>query len=157
MADGDTDALAEFEYLPAELVLTRRQAEVLALRERGLTQAEIADRFDTTRANVANIESSARDNAEQARNTVAFLELLAPPVETEIEAHTSLFDVPPRVYSACDEADVKVNSSAVELVDQVRSSVADAIEGNILKRPIRIYVTGRGDVRVAAGNSPDSS
>ncbi|QSG15445.1 Tfx family DNA-binding protein [Halapricum desulfuricans] len=157
MADGDADPLAEFEYPAEKLVLTDRQAEVLALRERGLTQAEIADRFDTTRANVANIESSARDNAEQARNTVAFLELLDPPVETEIEAHTSLFDVPPRVYSACDEADVKVNSSAVELVEEVRSSVADAIEDNILKRPIRVYVTERGDVRIAAGNSSGSS
>ncbi|QSG08557.1 Tfx family DNA-binding protein [Halapricum desulfuricans] len=146
--DRETDPLDDTEYEADELVVTRRQAEVLALREQGLTQADIADRFGTSRANVANIEASARENAEKARNTVDFLERLRPLVELEIDAHTSLFDVPPMVYSACDEADIKVSSSAVDLVQTVRSEAGEAISGNVVTEPIRVLVTESGDVRV---------
>jgi len=153
--DGQTDPLDDAAYDADELVLTRRQSEVLALREQGLTQADIADRFGTTRANVANIEASARENAEKARNTVDFLERLHPPVTLDIDPHTSLFDIPPQVYSACDEADVKVSSSAVDLVQDVRAAADSAISGNVVTEPIRILVTESGEVRVTC-ESTDS-
>ncbi|MFW6017244.1 MAG: Tfx family DNA-binding protein [Halapricum sp.] len=149
MVDRETTPLDDGAYDAEELVLTRRQAEVLALRERGLTQADIADRFGTTRANVANIESSARENAEKAHNTVDFLERLHPLVELDIDAHTSLFDVPPKVYSACDDADVKVSNSAVDLVQKIRSEAGEAISDNVVNEPLRILVTESGDVRVS--------
>ncbi|MEF8882834.1 MAG: Tfx family DNA-binding protein [Halapricum sp.] len=149
MTDGDSGPLDIGDYDADELVLTQRQAEVLALRERGLTQADIADQFGSSRANVANIEASARENAEKAHNTVDFLEMLHPPVRLDLDPYTSLFDIPPKVYSACDEADVKVSSSAVELVQTVRSNAGDAINGNVIERPIRVYVTESGEVRIS--------
>ena len=138
------------QYDPEEMFLTRRQAEVLALREAGWTQADIADRFGTSRANVANIESSARENASKARRTVDFLEALHAPVQLELEAYTSLFDIPTAIYSACDEADVKVNSSAVDLVQQVRSDAGGAVRNNVVEQPIRVLVTENGDVRISS-------
>ena len=51
---------------PETNVLTQRQAEVLALREHGLRQRDIADRLVPSRANVSNIESSARENLQNA-------------------------------------------------------------------------------------------
>ena len=90
-----------------ESVLTERQAEVLAFRERGLRQADIAERLGTSRANVSSVEASARDNVERAKETVAFAEALSSPVRVEIPAGTDLYDAPQRVYDACDEAGVR--------------------------------------------------
>ena len=56
--------LTRVGFDPETNVLTRRQAEVLALRERGLKQADIADYLGTSRANVSSVEASAREDDE---------------------------------------------------------------------------------------------
>ncbi|MFQ3284468.1 MAG: Tfx family DNA-binding protein, partial [Natronomonas sp.] len=72
-------------------VLTRRQAEVLSLRERDVSQAEIAESLGTSRANVSSVESSARENVAKARETVAFANALTAPVQLTIEAGEDLY------------------------------------------------------------------
>ena len=91
----DVDGLLDRAGFDAdESVLTRRQAEVLALRERGVAQADIAEKLGTSRANVSSVESSARENIANARETVAFAEALSAPVRVTVEAGTDLYDVP---------------------------------------------------------------
>jgi Tfx family DNA-binding protein len=133
---------------PEGSVLTRRQAEVLALRERGLTQAAIADRLGTSRANVSGVESSARENVEKARETVAFVSALAAPVRVEIAAGTDLYDVPGMVYDACDAAGVKVNHTAPDLMRIVSEAAADAVRGRKVHRDLLVGVTTDGTVEV---------
>src|SRR5699024_1583725 len=116
MADEADDVLSRIGFDPATSVLTRRQATVLALRERGLKQRTIAERLDTSRANVAGIEASARENIARARETVAFVDALEAPVRVPVPAETDLYDVPQQIYDACDEAGVKVNYTAPELL-----------------------------------------
>ncbi|WP_227353144.1 Tfx family DNA-binding protein [Haladaptatus salinisoli] len=129
-------------------VLTRRQAEVLALRERGVAQAVIADRLGTSRANVSSIEASARENVSKAHETVAFAEALRAPVRIEVEPSTDLYDVPSRVYDACDEAGVKVNHAAPELMKRISDEAGDAVEGREVRRSLLIGVTHDGEVTV---------
>ncbi|USZ66953.1 Tfx family DNA-binding protein [Halorussus salilacus] len=129
-------------------VLTRRQAEVLALRERGVAQATIADRLGTSRANVSSIEASARENVRKARETVAFAEALHAPVRVVVEAGTDLYDVPSRVYDACDEAGVKVNHAAPELMKRVSDEAGDAVEDRAVREDLLIGVTADGEVTV---------
>ncbi|WP_254839858.1 Tfx family DNA-binding protein [Natronomonas marina] len=129
-------------------VLTRRQAEVLAFRERGVSQADIADRLGTSRANVSSVESSARENVAKARETVAFAEALSAPVQVTVEAGTDLYDVPNMVYSACDEAGVKVNRTAPEVMRLVGDAAGDAVHGREVRREITVSVTNDGSVRV---------
>ncbi len=129
-------------------VLTRRQAEVLALREHGTPQADIADRLGTSRANVSSIESSARENVSKARETVAFAEALRAPVRVEVEPNTDLYDVPSWVYEACDEAGVKVNHAAPELMKRISDEAGAAIEGREVREPLLIGVTHEGEVTV---------
>ncbi|WP_096391607.1 Tfx family DNA-binding protein [Halopenitus persicus] len=129
-------------------VLTRRQAEVLALRERGLKQSAIANRLGTSRANVSSVESSARENVTKARETIAFAEALAAPVRVEIPAETDLYDVPGRVYDACDEAGVKVNRTAPELMKVVGDAAGDAVHGREVRRQLFVTVSSDGTVRV---------
>ena len=148
-ADVDADAVLQRAGFDAdESVLTRRQAEVLALRERGLRQSDIADRLGTSRANVSSVEASARDNVERARETVAFAEALSAPVRIEIEEGTDLYDAPKRVYDACDDAGVKVNHTAPELMKAIGDRAGDAVHGREVRRRLYITVAGDGKIRV---------
>ncbi|VTT86581.1 DNA-binding protein tfx [Halorubrum sp. DM2] len=148
-ADVDADSVLDRAGFDAdESVLTRRQAEVLALRERGLRQSDIADRLGTSRANVSSVEASARDNVERARETVAFAEALSAPVRVEIEEGTDLYDAPKRVYDACDEAGVKVNQTAPELMRAIGDRAGDAVRGREVRRRLFVTVAADGQIRV---------
>ncbi len=149
MTAGDVDELlARAGFDEDASVLTRRQAEVLVLRERGVPQADIAEQLGTSRANVSSVESSARENVAKARETVDFAEALSAPVQLTVEAGTDLYDVPNRVYSACDEAGVKVARTAPELMKLVSDAAGDAVHGRKVRHDIRVSVTGDGTVRV---------
>ncbi|MFC4986382.1 Tfx family DNA-binding protein [Saliphagus infecundisoli] len=140
------DLLAGFD--PAEHVLTARQAQVLALRAEGYSQAEVADRIGTSRANVASIEGSARDNVAKARETVTFAETLAAPVRVTVPSGTDLYDVPDRVYDACDEADLTVAHAAPELLKLIHDAAGGAVADREVRTPIVVGVGEDGSVRV---------
>jgi hypothetical protein len=147
--DADIDALLDRAgFDPETSVLTRRQAEVLLLRERNVRQTTIAERIGTSRANVSSIEASARANVEKARETVAFAEALSAPVRVEVAPGTDLYDVPKQVYDACDEAGVKVNYTAPDLMKIVSDAAGDAVQGREVCEPILVGVTSDGNVRV---------
>ncbi|WP_394324784.1 Tfx family DNA-binding protein [Haladaptatus cibarius] len=147
--EADVDEILRRAGFSAETsVLTQRQAEVLVLRERGVAQADIAGRLGTSRANVSSVEASARENISKARETVAFAKALRAPVRIEVEPETDLYDVPSRVYDACDEAGVKVNHAAPELMKRISDDAGDAIEGRAVRTPLLIGVTHDGEVTV---------
>ncbi|MES3517484.1 MAG: Tfx family DNA-binding protein [Natronomonas sp.] len=152
MTDGlDVDVeeiLERAGFDESENVLTRRQAEVLALREQDISQADIAAFLGTSRANVSSVEASARENVAKARETVDFAETLKAPVQLTVAGGTDLYDVPDRVYTACDEAGVKVTKTAPELMKLVGEAAGDAIVGREVKRDITVTVTNEGTVRV---------
>ncbi|MFC7167333.1 Tfx family DNA-binding protein [Halospeciosus flavus] len=134
-------------------VLTRRQAQVLALRERGVAQADIAERLGTSRANVSKVESSARENVSKARETVAFADALQAPVRVEVSRGTDLYDVPDLVYEACDESGVKVPFSAPDLMKHVSDAAGDAVDGREVRRDLLVGVTSDGRLRVRIGTT----
>jgi hypothetical protein len=147
--DVNIDALLDRAgFDPETNVLTRRQAEVLVLRERNVRQATIADRIGTSRANVSSIEASARANIEKARETIAFAEALSAPVTVEVDVGTDLYNVPKLVYDACDEAGVKVNYTAPDLMKIVSDAADDAVQGREVRESLLVGVTSDGNVRV---------
>lgn len=151
MTDDDFDLEAHLRRVGFDAsasVLTRRQAEVLALRERGHTQAAIADRLGTSRANIASIESSARENVEKARETVGFVNALQAPARVTIEPGIDLYDVPGKVFSACDDADIKVNYTAPELMKSISDAAGGAVEGRQVTDALLVTVTTDGTIRV---------
>lgn len=148
MIDEIDDVLEEIGFDPETNVLTRRQAQVLALRERGISQAEIAENLGTSRANVSSIEGSARDNLEKARETVAFAEALRAPVRVHIPQGTDLYNVPQDVYDACDENGVKVTQSAPDLMKIISDAAGGAVDGRQVVTDIVVGVTSDGIVRV---------
>ncbi|WP_267641094.1 Tfx family DNA-binding protein [Haloarchaeobius amylolyticus] len=149
------DILDETGFAAAESVLTRRQAEVLALRERGYAQAAIAERLGTSRANISSVESTARDNVAKARETVAFADALAAPVRVTVEAGADLYDVPQQVYDACDEVDVKVPHTAPDLMKVINDAAGSAIDGREVGENLLISVTTDGTVQVRRQKDTD--
>lgn len=151
-ADGETlDVAALLDRIGFDSetnVLTRRQAEVLALREHGLRQRDIADRLGTSRANVSNIESSARENVAKATETVGFAESLSAPVRVEIPPETDLYDVPNLIFDAADEAGIKVSYTAPDLMKRISDAASTAVEGRNVKRRLLVSLTTEGAVRV---------
>ncbi|WP_458207281.1 Tfx family DNA-binding protein [Haladaptatus sp. NG-SE-30] len=145
----DVDEILRQAGFDAETsVLTQRQAEVLALRERDVAQATIAEYLGTSRANVSSVEASARENVNKAHETVAFAEALRAPVRVEVEPNADLYDVPSRVYDACDEAGVKVSHAAPELMKRISDEAGDAIDGREVRTALLIGVTHTGEVTV---------
>ena len=148
MIDDVTELLEDVGFDPSTSILTERQAQVLALREREVSQAAIAEELGTSRANVSSIESSARENLEKARETVAFAEALQAPVQIRIPSGTDLYDVPQLVYEACDGAGVKVDHTAPDLMKIVSDAAGDAVSGRKVSAPLLLGVTTDGVLRV---------
>lgn len=148
MIDDVATVLEEIGFDPDDSVLTYRQAQVLALRERDVSQADIADALGTSRANVSSIEASARENVSKARETVAFAEALQAPVRVRVPEGTDLYDVPQLVYEACDEAGVKVDHTAPDLMKVVSDAAGNAITGRQVAAPLTVSVSSEGVVRV---------
>ncbi len=156
MTETDPDAILDRAgFDPEESILTRRQAEVLALRERGLTQSSIAERFGTSRANIASIESSARENVRKARDTVAVAEALRSPVQVQVVSGTDLYDVPADIFDACDEADVKVPHTAPELLGEITDGAGDAVVGREVRTDLLVSVSADGTIRVRRQTNDD--
>lgn len=149
MSGDDPDAILDRLGFDAEAsVLTRRQAQVLVLRERGRSQVAIAERLGTSRANVSGVENSARENVRKARETVAFADALTSPIRVTVEAGTDLYDVPRTVFDAADEAGVRVNYTAPELMTLITEEAADAVDARRVQAALVIGVSREGEVSV---------
>jgi Tfx family DNA-binding protein len=145
--DAD-ELLRELGFDAERSVLTRRQAAVLALRERGLAQRAIADRLDTSRANVSGVEASAAERRSGARDGRVRRGARGPRARVTIAPGTDLYDVPKSVYDACDAADIAVESSAPELMRVVAERGGAAVREREVRERLLVGVTSDGEVRV---------
>ncbi len=151
--DAVDDLLDRLGFDPERSVLTRRQAEVLALREHGHSQREIATHLGTSRANISSIEASARRNVENARETISLVDTLSAPVHISIAVGTDLFDVPSIVYDRCDEADTKVAASSAEVLREVRAADVRINDDETLAEVIAITVSRDGSLSIEPAHS----
>jgi Tfx family DNA-binding protein len=129
-------------------ILTDRQVEVLELRERGLTQRDVAERFDTTDANVSAIERAAEQNVEKARRTLELVRTVRSPVQFSVSPGRSFDDVVASVYAHGDEAGIKIAYCRPELYTHLYGVLEECTERNELTAPVDIGITNEGEVRV---------
>jgi Tfx family DNA-binding protein len=146
-ADID-ELLTECGFDAETSTLTRRQAEVLAMRERGLKQETIADLLGTSRANVASVESRARENVAKSRATVSFADALSAPVRVEITPGTDLYEIPDEVFEVCDDAGMKLHHTAPDLMKIISDAAIDAVQGREVRQRLVVTVTDDGTVQV---------
>lgn len=126
--------------------LTERQAEVLALRSDGLTQQEIADRIQTTVANVSAIERAARQNIESARRTLDLATVLEAAVWFTADSGTDLRTLIDSIYRKGDDAGVKIAHTEPELSTRLHRNLVDRLEGRKLTASVKIGITVDGTV-----------
>lgn len=154
---GDSEAqdfLDRVRFDEASNVLTRRQVEILVLRERGYSQPAIADLLGTSRANVTNIEASARDNVEKAKETVRIVNALQAPILVSIPAGTDIYNVPNKVYEACNQANIKVPYSAPELMKRVLDEAEGVVNERTIETSLTVSVDDTGEITILSDN-PD--
>lgn len=129
-----------------ETSLTERQAEVLELREAGLTQREIAERLGTTVPNISAVERAGRDNVARARRTVELARRLETDDWFEPADGAHIRDIVDGIYALGDEAGVKVSYSDPELAAYLHVQLRDRLEGRRLTAPVEVGVTEDGGV-----------
>jgi hypothetical protein len=128
--------------------LTEAQMRVLGLRARGLTQAEIARRLKTSRANVCILERRARANVARAERTLKLAERLRAPVVLELKPGDDILAAPERLFKAADAAKVMVKLSTPELIAKIREGAGDRLHGREALKRIELIITADGDVLV---------
>lgn len=138
MADPPADVTETF--------LTERQAEVLAMRNDGLTQREIADRLGTSVANVSGVESSARRNVAAAARTLDLARLLECSVRFTADAGEDLRDLVDDVYARGDESDLRVAYAEPELTTRLHDLLGELIEERCLVETVEVGITRGGEV-----------
>jgi hypothetical protein len=130
--------------------LTDRQVEVLELRERGLTQQDVADRLGTTASNVSAVERAAEANVEKARKTLELIRTLRAPVRFTVEAGASFDDLVDAVYELGDEAGTKVDYCRPELYTHLFGALEPHTRRNRLETRVEVGLTRDGEVKLFA-------
>ncbi|HII06655.1 MAG TPA: Tfx family DNA-binding protein [Methanotrichaceae archaeon] len=129
-------------------LLTSRQAAVLRLRRKGLSQQEVAELLGTTRSNVSILEKRALQNVSRARATLKEWTMIQAPVSLTVPTGTDIFEVPAMVFLKADKAKIKLDISSVDIVVQIKSKAPEALKKRVILRDLEIAVTEAGLVLV---------
>jgi len=126
--------------------LTERQKEVIILRQEGKTQAEIAEEFGTSTANVSMIQTAAEENILKAHRTVELAKHIRTPDRIEAEPGDSIQEVLEKIYDMGDVQGIKVEYSRPELYSHIYTSLSELFEGEYFKTEVGIGITEDGEV-----------
>lgn len=127
-------------------LLTDRQREVLRYRKQGLTQQQIADIINTSKANVCTIEKSAMENIRRAKETLEFLYTLDAIHLCTIPAGTDLFDVPGMIFAEAEKNAIKVQYDTISLINRLRETRPQSCKARCICDDIEIYITDAGEL-----------
>ena len=127
-------------------LLTDRQKEVLRYRKQGLTQQQIADIIQTSKANVCTIEKSAVENIRRARETLDFLYTLDATHLCTINAGMDLLDVAPFIYREAEKIGIKGKNDTISLINKVRESTPERFRARHVREAIEVYINDEGDL-----------
>ena len=129
-------------------LLTKSQIDVLRLRHAGLTQGEIARKFNTTRQNIAIIEKRGKRNLQLAEETILEYGKLKTAASLRIKPGTHMVDIPRLVVNAADKARVKLKADFTRIYNEIRFKAAGCVKGAGIVKPITILILEDGDIEV---------
>lgn len=128
--------------------LTEKQIEVLKLRAMGYSQAEIARRFGTSRANISATEKKALMNIQRARNTLKLVRMLEAPIWFAAKPEEDLNDVVRRVYEKADSQGIHITQNFPALANLIQKEAGEKIRGRRVLQELEIAVTQEGRVLI---------
>lgn len=129
--------------------LTEAQAQVLELRVKGLTQAEIARKLRTSRANVCILERRARKNIARAECTLKLAAKLRAPVVLEVKQGNDILEVPNRLFKAADAAKIRVKLSTPDIIAKIREGARDKLHGRSATQSFDVVLTSEGELLIS--------
>lgn len=129
--------------------LTKAQTRVLKLREGGLSQAEVARKIGTSRANVCSLEKRAKRNIRRARKTLKLAKKIRSPAIVEIGPDEDILGGAKRLFSAADEAGIRVKLDTPALLTRIQESAGYKLRGRATIEKIELALTMDGDVIVS--------
>jgi len=132
-----------------DLFLTDKQIEILRLKKKGMSQADIARSLKTTRGNICIIENTALKNVEKAKNTIKFFKALEAPIWLTLAAGTDLYDIPEKLFKAADKKRIKINIDAAMVVVKLKTEAQDKIHGRLTVDEIDVSVDNYGNISVS--------
>lgn len=128
--------------------MTKSQADVLKLRHAGLTQEEIAKKFNTSRQNIALIEKRAKRNLGLAEETIQEYEKITTTASVKVKSGTHMVDIPRLVIDAADKANVKLRADFTRVYNEIRFKAPRCVRGTNVVKPITVLILKDGDIEV---------
>lgn len=131
-----------------ETLLTQKQIEVLRMKKKGMTQADIARKLKTTRGNICIIEGTALKNIEKAKNTLKFYRAMEAPLWITIPVNTDLYEIATLIFQAADKKGIKISLDSAMVIVKLKSEAQEKIHGRVTIGDIDVSVDERGNLTV---------
>jgi HTH-type transcriptional regulator, fmd operon transcriptional regulator len=131
-----------------DIFLTDKQIEILKLKKKGLSQADIARKLKTTRGNICIIEGTAQKNIEKAKNTLKLFKTLEAPVWVTVASGMDIYDVPGLLFKEADKKHIKVAIDSAMVIVKIKTEVPDKVRGRITLNEIDISSDEVGNITV---------
>ncbi len=130
------------------MFLTDKQVEILRMKKKGMSQADIARELKTTRGNICIIENTALKNIEKAKNTIKFYRAMEAPIWLTIPVGTDLYDIPARVFKVADRKRIKIAVDAAMIIVKLKTEALDKVHGRMTTGAIDISVDEHGNMAI---------
>ena len=127
--------------------------DILKLRNAGLTQEEIAKKFNTTRQNIAMIEKRGKRNLRLAEETIGEYVKITSAASVKVMPGIHMVDIPRFVIDAADKANVKLKADFTRVYNEIRFKAPECVEGTRVVRPITVLILEDGDIEIIARES----
>ena len=135
-------------------LLTDRQLEVLKLRQQGYSQAEVAERFGTTRSNISILEKRAHDNIERAKRTLQQWMMIRAPISLKVREGTDVFDIPKMIFEAADKKPLQLPITSLDIIVQLRRKAPQLFRRRAVMKDVEIFITEEGEILIQDGPQP---
>ena len=127
-----------------EGLMTDRQKEVLRYRKAGMTQQQIAEIINTSKANVCTIEKSAMENITRARETLEFFHSLDSKHLCTVGKGQDLLESVQFIFDEAEKVGIKVKYDTVQLMNRIRDEVPEKNRPRFVRNPIEVYIKDDG-------------
>ena len=131
-----------------DTLLTERQIEVLKLKRKGLSQADIARKLKTTRGNISTVENTALKNIDKAERTLKLYRALEAPVWLTVPAGTDLYEIPQMIFKEADRKKIKISMDSATVIIRLKADAPDRIAHRVTSGDINISVDSGGNVSI---------
>ena len=135
-------------------LLTDRQLEVLKLRQQGYSQAEVAERFGTTRSNISILEKRAHDNIERAKRTLQQWMMIRAPISLKVREGKDVFDIPKMIFEAADKKPLQLPTTSLDIIVQLRRKAPQLFRRRAVMKDVEIFITEEGEILIQDGPQP---